>query len=296
MSTQSLKEILTDLDKKILVEIICQQAEKDSELKAMLLAEHETKVDPETKDAYKILIQQTLGSGEDRHGFIDYRSTSHVMRGVYDLLYQAESLEEKHEIDRAIPIAQAAIEVLVPALQQADDSNGSIGGGIDQAFNILEATATQLTRDKQEAFFRYCLEESQNKAYEGWDFHWQFLEIVALVTNTMERQQELFDILDKFAKNQEDDFSSNYSREQAAKIKLSVFEWQRNKKAIEPFLQKHLELDAIRMIVIEKRLKEKKFDEVRQLCADGIHLAEAHKWPGTVGQYKKILLEIEKNK
>ncbi len=296
MSRQPLEEILKGLDKKVLVKIVCQQAEKDSELKAMLLAKHGTQIDPETKEAYKILIQHTLRSGEDRHGFIDYRSTSRVMRGVYELLSQAESLEEKHQINRAIPIAQAAIEVLVPALQQADDSDGSIGGGINQAFEILEATATQLTPDKQEEFFNYCLKESQNKDYEGWDFHWQFLEIAALLANAPEKQQKLFEILDRFAKGQKDDFSSNYDREQAAKIKLSVFEWHRNKKAIEPFLQENLELDAIRMIVIEKRLKERKFDEVRQLCTDGIHLAKAHKWPGTVDQYQKILLEIEKNK
>ncbi len=55
MSTQSLEEILKKLDKKVLVEIVCQQAKKDSELKAVLLAKHWTKVDPETKKAYKIL-------------------------------------------------------------------------------------------------------------------------------------------------------------------------------------------------------------------------------------------------
>lgn len=294
MSTQSLEEILTGLDKKILIEMLRQQAEKHAELKAMLFSQYGTKVDPETKEAYKLLIQQMFYSGEDRHGFVDYRSTRRVMRGVYDLLSQAESLEEKHEINRAIPIVQAVIEVLVPALQQADDSDGKIGGGISQAFEILEAVATQVAPKQQEAFFRYCLEESQSKTYEGWDFHWEFLESAALLTNTPERQQKLFDILDTFAKNQKDNFSSHYNRERAAKIKLSVFEWQRNKKAIEPFLQANLELDAIRMIVIKKRLKEKKFDEVRKLCADGIRLAEAHKWPGTVVQYQKILLEIDK--
>lgn len=292
MTTQSLEEIVSSLDKETLIKLLCQQAYLDTHLKAMLVAKYGTQTPAATKDEYKTLIREILQSGMDRHGFIDYRNVGEVMRGVDDLVSQAKSLEEKHEIHRALPIAQAAIEELVPALQYADD-DGDIGGTISEAFELLEAIATQLKTENREEFFQYCLKESRSKAYEGWDYHWQFLEIAGLVANTPEKQQKLFELLDTFAEKGKRSFTRNHEQLRAAKIKLSVLEWHRNKKAIEPFLQEHLEIDGIRMIAINKRLKERKFDEVRKLCEDGIRIAQAHKDSGIVGQYQKILLKIE---
>ena len=137
MSQQSIEEILTGLNKKELVEILCRQAEEDPKLRAMLFSQFGTDIGSETKDAYKTLIRQMLQSGEDRKGYLDYQSTKRVMRDVCNLLSQAESLEERHEINRAIAIAQATIEVLKEALQQTDDSGGTIRGGMQQAFEIL---------------------------------------------------------------------------------------------------------------------------------------------------------------
>ena len=118
------------------------------------------------------------------------------------------------------------------------------------------------------------------------------MEIAAYLANTPEREQQLFATLDTFAKS--DDYSSSYNQERAAHIKLFVFDWHRNKKAIEPFLQANLKLDAIRKIVIEKRLKEKRFAEVRQLCEKGIRLAKIRGNPGTVEDYQKVLLGLDK--
>jgi len=221
MTTRSLEEIVNSLDKETLIKLLCQQAYRDTHLKAMLVAKYGTQAHLVTKDEYKTLIREMLHSGMDRHGLIDFRNVGEVMNGVDDLLSQAKSLEEKHDILRALPIAQAAIEELVPALQYADD-DGDIGGTIDEAFELLEAIATQLNAENGEEFFQYCLKESRSKAYEGWDYHWQFLEIAGLVAKTPEQQQKLFDLLDTFAEKGKRSSTRDYDQERIAKIKLNL--------------------------------------------------------------------------
>lgn len=293
IATQSLEEILSGLDKRVLIQILSQQAAHDPKLKAILLADYATKVDPTTKNAYKKLITQALREGEDRNGFIDYWSTMKAMRGVYTLLYKADDLVLQNEASRAVPIFQAAIEILVPTLQRADDSNGEIGGEIDHSFILLKKAASQLSKKEQEKLFQYLLQESQDRKYEGWHFKWQFLEIAGVLVDTQQKQKELFHVLDVSAEQQKDEITSEFDQETAAEIKLSVLQRLGQQKDIEMFLKKHLHLHNIRKTVIEQALQQNNLETAKKLCIEAINIVGS-KYPGLVIEYKKTLLDIAK--
>src|SRR3990170_1613724 len=170
------------------------------------------------------LIKESLRSGMDRHGFIDYWSTRRAVRGAEELLNKAVKLVESGNPEQAIPIFQAVIEELVPALQFADDSNGDIGGAIDWAFDefykCIEKIQDPIMRKD---LFDYYLTEANRKQYEGWDWKWNFLRMASELISSGEQEKELFAKLDKISQaEQSSEFFDRYNQEQAAQIKLEA--------------------------------------------------------------------------
>lgn len=286
-----IEKILSQLDKHTLIQIICDQADEDPEFQSSLIANYTPQTDVLSEEHYKRLIREALQIGEGKYGFIDYWAAGRVMRSVYELLYRAQALVAKRKVQQAIPIAQAALEVLVPALQQADDSNGEIGGGIDQALQILDSVVHHLSREEKEQFFNYLLQESQDKRYEGWDFHWQLLDIAASLVSENNQQDRLFSVIDTLVRRNKDDYFRDYDAERGAKIKLAVYKQRGNLKAFDTFLANNLHLHDIRKIAIEQTLSQDNLSYAQQLAVDGIALCK-DRWPGLVNDYREYLLDI----
>jgi len=190
---EKVDEVLKKMSQEEIIDLVRGYALSNREFRVILLAQATLRSGGDSKSAYRELVKESLRSGMDRHGLIDYWSTRRAVRGAEELLNKAVKLMESGNPEQAVPIFQAVIEELVPALQFADDSNGDIGGAIEWAFGefcrCIEKIQDPIIRKDQ---FRYCLTEANRKQYEGWDWKWDFLRMASELISSEKQEKELF--------------------------------------------------------------------------------------------------------
>lgn len=169
----------------------------------------------------------------------------------------------------------------MPLLQDADDSNGCIGGVIDQAFEGLSICA-RLANNKafREELLNYLFDEFESKRYEGWrEWKWNFLELAAQVVETAQEQKRLFEKLDQTIRSRKGDseWSGRYNEETIRRIKLTVAERLGTEKDVEDFLNQNIENPDMRERALERAFERRDFALVKQLAKDGIALDEKQK-------------------
>ena len=287
-------EVLEKMSQEEIIDLVRSHALRNREFRVILLAQVTLRSGGDSKSAYRELIKESLRSGMDRHGFIDYWSTRRAVRGAEELLNKAVKLVESGNPEQAIPIFQAVIEELVPALQFADDSNGDIGGAIDWAFDefykCIEKIQDPIMRKD---LFDYYLTEANRKQYEGWDWKWDFLRMASALISSGEQEKELFAKLDKISQaGQSSEFFDRYNQEQAAQIKLEVIRKRGRENDINQFINDNLHHTSIRCLAIEQAFSNKDFSRVIELAKQGIEQDTERQYPGLVNEWFNWLLKV----
>lgn len=287
-------EVLEKMSQEEIIDLVRSYALRNREFRVILLAQVTLRSGGDSKSAYRELIKESLRSGMDRHAFIDYWSTRRAVRGAEELLNKAVKLVESGNPEQAIPIFQAVIEELVPALQFADDSNGDIGGAIDWAFDefykCIEKIQDPIMRKD---LFDYYLTEANRKRYEGWDWKWDFLRMASALISSGEQEKELFAKLDKISQaGQSTEFFDRYNQEQVAQIKLEVIRRRGRENDINQFINDNLHHTSIRRLAMEQAFSNKDFSRVIELAKQGIEQDTERQYPGLVNEWLDWLLKV----
>ncbi|MGH7801155.1 MAG: hypothetical protein ACREOW_11110 [Thermodesulfobacteriota bacterium] len=286
--------VLEKMSQEEIIDLVRSYALRNREFRVILLTQATLRSGGDSKSAYRELVKESLRSGMDRHGFIDYWSTRRAVRGAVELLNKAVKLVESGNPEQAIPILQVVIEELVPALQFADDSNGDIGGAIDWAFNefykCIEKIQDPIMRKD---LFDYYLTEANRKQYDGWDWKWDFLRMASELISSGEQEKELFSNLDKILQaGQSSEFFDRYNQEQAAQIKLEVIRKRGTENDINRFISDNLHHTSIRRLAIEQSFANKDFSRVVELAKQGIEQDTERQYPGLVNEWFDWLLKV----
>jgi len=246
------------------------------------------------KEQYRKIIKSSIHAVEDRNGLIGYWQASRAVDGANMVLNKAQEFIDHKDPQKALPIYQCVLEEMVPLLQSADDSNGTIGDVIGQAFAGL-SLCVGLAKDEtfREKFLNYLFEEFEHKRYDGWsNWKWDFLELAAQTVETPSEQKRLFEKFEQMKRrNSNKDWSSRYDEERILRIKLIVVERLKNEKDVENFISQHLEFPSMRERAIERAFDQKDFMKVKQLAKDGIALDEKQKIGGLIHGWTASLLE-----
>ncbi len=291
---EKLDEVLEKMSQEEIIDLVRSHALRNREFRVILLAQATLHSGVGSKSAYRELVKESLRSGMDRHGFIDYWSTRRAVRGAEELLNKAAKLVESSNPEQAIPMFQAVIEELVPALQFADDSNGDIGGAIDWAFSefckCVERIQDPIIRKD---LFDYCLTEANRKQYEGWDWKWDFLRMASGIISSEKQEKELFANLDKISQaEQPSEFTDRYNQEQAAQIELEVIRKRGREDDVNQFINDNLHHTYIRRLAIEQAFSNKDFCRVIDLAKQGIEQDTERQYPGLVNEWLDWLLKV----
>lgn len=281
-------DVLNSFGHDKLADIVTQYARRDRVFKNFILS-HAPVSSPSGKEHYRRLIQLSLQLAKDRRGFIDYRSGSRAVEVPDELLDKAVQCLPTDPAT-SIAISQAAIEELVPALQYADDSNGEIGGSIENALEVLARVPGRLTDPAiRDGLFGYCLEEAVNQRQEGWDWKWDLLEIAGNLIDTDPDQDRLFNLLDQLGQrpspdvarpNSADDFFSSYNAERIAQVKAQVIKRRHGQVAAHEFMAAHVDQPTMRRQVLAEAAARQDTQTIRELAQAGITADQA--WPGLV--------------
>ncbi|MBI2486949.1 MAG: hypothetical protein HYW01_08320 [Deltaproteobacteria bacterium] len=291
---QKVEEALENMSQEEIIDLVRSYSLQNREFRNIILARFTPHSEEEGKSTYRQLIKESLRSGMDHHGFIDYWGAGRAVRGAEELLDKGEKLVENGKPEQAIPIFKAVIEELVPALQNADDSSGSIGSAIEYSFQVFYKCIEKVQdTTSRKDLFDYCLTESNRKQYDGWDWQWDFLGIAGKLISTEEQEKQLFSKLDKMSHlEQSSEFTIQYCQERAAEIKLEVIKKRGRQQEIDRFMNDNLHHTSIRRQAIEQAFANKDFSRVKKLATQGIEQDTERRHPGLVIEWLNWLLKL----
>lgn len=291
---EKVHDILTGLAHEELVDLLEELAAEDRQIANMIVARFSD--EGGDKKAYIRLVKDALNMGKGQYGFIDYYGSGRAARGVRDVLQRADADLTQRRVLQAIPVYQAVIETVVPAIAHADDSNGELGDCIRFGLAGLAEASKKLPPDEQQKLFDYCLEEAPKEPYAGWDWGWDLAQLAADLVTTDYQRQRLVDRLDQMAARRKDDeayseWSSRYDYERAERIKLSVIDRLDDDATKLAFLVSHVEMERFREHLVRHHIQRGSPDEARRLCNEWLEQPEP-RYRGFRSVFLDLLLEI----
>ena len=177
---------------------------------------------------------------------------------------------------------QAVINETVPAIAQADDSDGALGGCLSLAIEGLSEGAKRQGETEREALLTYCIGCARRKEFRGWEWEWDLLGIAAGIVDTPTRRAlfawALADIEAEFRRPSEYEFYNDYGLKHIALFELEMIE-RFNGKAAARVLRSQVHLNRLRMLLIERCIEEAAFDEAMRLIQEGIVSSEQRRLP-----------------
>jgi len=284
---------LTKMTKEELLALIKSAQFQVPEFDEFIISESRLANKSGDKKSLKTIVRDSVNYAKDRHGFIDYWQAHKAVKGAEKVLTLGESFEKIKPLN-AIDAFGAIIEILVPALQSSDDSDGAIGEYIEHAFLGLKRIAEDnKSLEIKNYLFDYCLAEYKNKRYNGWHFALEFLEIATLLAAEKDKKR-LFNELDNYLIQQEkseEEYDIGYEMEKTALLKLYFIDKHEGENAAEKFIVNNLPLNDIREEAVKRAIAKKEFEKAKALAKEGIKINE-NRYPGLVHGYLESLLTI----
>ena len=288
--TDKILDVLRSLSKGQLTDLLLDLALDDRELAHLILTRFGP--DEDNKGAYARLVKDALRLGKGRHGFIDYWGAARAAEGVGELLSRADTHLAQARPLQAIPIYQAVIEKVVPAMAHADDSMGGLGDCIETALDGLGRAAEKLSPPERANLFAYCVGKASIEPYTDWDWGWDLAGIAADLTVTPKQRSRLFATLDQMAARHEDArWGNDYDQERAGMIKLSVIRRLDDDTAVQAFLEEHIRHEKMRMALARFHLQHGDLAAARRLCDEWLNKPPENK-PGLRPDFLAILLDV----
>ena len=292
---ETFEQTISRIPREDLNAIITDYAGREPGFVDYVSARRTIKAPSSDKEEYRQIIQNAVDSVRGRHGYIGYWQASRAVNGAEMVLDKAREFLAEQQPARALTICQCVLEKMVPLLQEADDSNGSIGDVIGWAFQGLSECAQQ-AKDTgfRKDLFSYLLRECGHKRYEGWsDWRWEFLVIAGEIVQSPQERKKLFSRIDEIESNHgyKGDWL-RYDHERATVIKMAVIERLGTKDEADVFLNQHLDCTPLREHAIECQLKRREYVLAKKLALDGIAQDKACGLPGLIGKWTRHLLDI----
>jgi hypothetical protein len=267
----NLQAALQNLPRETLLTLLLELCMDNPQTAHMLLARYGRPA--HTKAEAVAATRRALALGESSKGFIDYWGAAEAARAVNALLDQAMRLVEVGQAERAVPIYQAVLEEVLPAMAHADDSMGMLGGTIEWALEGLRGAARSLPPDLGASLFAYCLAQATSPPYDEWEWRWDLAQIAADLTATTADRALLVATLDEMAGRRATSAAAYFrerlaaiDEERADRIYLTVIARQHDDEAVVAFLQARLHLASFREALARHYLNRGERAAARALC------------------------------
>jgi hypothetical protein len=290
-SDNPIRQIIDKMDAAELRSTMHYLAQRESEVKSYLLTKYAHLITTASKGQYAALVKSIIDAhGGGRRGFIEYKEASRLGDRLYKLL------DEAKEPMGSLPLVYLCEEVirqLAAAYQHADDSSGSMGSAMEQAFYLLGKMADEdkTPADVVQHIFEYALKESANKDYQGWDWAGNLRSIASDAVRTPADAERLIQVLDQSIKSNSTEKYRDYAVEEAELLKMDLIRRFRSEKEADEYLYAKIHFKRFREIALEKALNARRYEEVRRLANEGIVQHEKGS-PGWVTLWKQWLVRL----
>jgi uncharacterized Zn finger protein len=276
--------MLETVDPDALRQFVREQASQNVQFRNLFLSSFANPDSGESKSYYTQQLTAILRSHKDQ-GFIGWSASNSVARGVQNILQMARKHFEAKNIREGLLVCMAVLEQMVKALQYADDSNGSIGGCINDAYDMMLAIARSNPASSiKKLLLDYGMKAIEKKLFDGWDWHVGMMRMAAALVEDAEEAGALLALLDR-------ESGDNYTGKSAQAIKYELLAKTSGEAAADAWLEANLGNSELRRIALQKALGNCDFEKARTIAQDGI-AHDKPKYPGLVSEWYDWLLKI----
>lgn len=260
----------------------------DSKFRQLFVAKHIHLLYPESKDLYTKQLKALIKTYSDKHGFVGYQDARRLGSIVSEMVGKAMADIEEGKIQKSIFIALAIIEEIADVVSyNADDSDGQIGGSIEEAFAVLDAlTELDLNEMQHDELFSCMLSLFENDSLKGWDWHFTPIELGIKLVKTKQEKEKIKSTLDKIKPNGK---SWDWDYRKAQELMLELIKKTESHEAAARFIENNLSNSQFRVELIEKALNAKDYRKVESLASEGIARDEKDA-PGLAENWRNYLL------
>ncbi len=295
-SRLQLTEQLNTLSKEQLVSLLTEYALEIRELKSRLDLYFLKSTEIEDLSQYVKIIRTYVKMHSERDGLVTYRNVSRAVVGAEEVLERAWQAKDKNEYLQAVQISFCVMHEMADLLQSSDDSDGIIGGIIDDCLELtgtLVESADSLSPNEKQMLVHILLQEAQNSKLATWNLY--LLEIAIGVVDDNVTRQQWEDCMRILEERENGQYENSYFAQKVALLKCDLICHLDGEQSRAQFLQAHMELPEIRKMAIREAISQGRFDEALGYAQEG-ELQDTKKGnPGLVTQWKKLRLEIYKS-
>jgi len=287
--TIDIKKILSDRTKDELVDFLFNIASEYEEIKRRIELNFDIGNDEDEINKSIRLIRTYIEKNSDKWGFVSYGDADEAVKGADMVLEKACCALEQNKTMHAIELALCVIHEMIDLLQGADDSDGVIGGVIEESFTFIDAIIDdeELSSVHKESIFGELIEESANKRYDGWtDWRLELLGMCSeLAYNPYLRNKLENHLLFMIKSEKGESWSINYFAEKVNLIRYHMIEKYDGQKKAQEFIEQNLRYSDFRKMAIEMAMKKKDYDRIIKLTQEGEEKDKS--LPGLVKQWKE---------
>lgn len=268
-----IRKILSDRSKDELVDFLYNIASEYKEIKRRIELNFDSRSDED--EIYKsiALIHTYISRSSDRSGFVSYGNTYEAVEGAELVLEKVNGAVKQNRIMHALDLTLCVVHEMMDLLDDADDSDGVIGGVIERSFDLISEIIndTELSSVDKESIFKKLMGEASNRRYEGWvDWRLNLLSSCSELVDTSVLRSELENYFSLMLRDEKgDSWSSNYLTERIELIRYHVVKQYDGQKNVQEFIEQNLQYSSFRKMAIENAMKEKDYDYVIKLTLDG---------------------------
>ena len=295
----SLIDVLNKLSKEELVNLIIEITNSDMVLKNnILLLYSEDSYEQEIEKCER-LIYSIVNKYSRKNGYIEYNETYRFTSEMYIILEKVRAIEDKLLV---LDILFLLLNTLIEAYQYADDSDGSIGGLVDEVFGEIEIIADEKEEYElklQIDIFNKLLNKSNDQIFDGWsNYKIDLLNMCVEFADIKECREKLVNTIDKELNENDSDYNAKYMNVELSKIMFYIIDMFDSKEKADKFILANIKYSYFKDIYIKKYIDEKNFDKVIKLTfewekSDSNNASET-KWKKVrYSAYKELSMENE---
>jgi hypothetical protein len=284
--------LLQNVSFEELKDFVKNQMHGNSEFKNAFYASFAEKQEGEAKPRYIKLIRSIVRTIIGKRGFIDYRSASKLTSQMMGLCAKSSQLLAKNNLTESLAITQAIIEEMPDIVMGMDDSDGGaceIWAEVFENFYNLIKKAPPLLKDE---LFDYCISQYKLQKYQKAGFEDYFIDTLLQLVQSRDQEQRFFKLLDDQIILEQQNKYGEYNVISLLRSKVQYLEANNRVEEAMVIVNNNIEFDAFRDILFDEAIKQKKYEDARQLCLVGMDIAKKKEHPGTVNKYQQKLLQI----
>ena len=278
-----IRSLLSAQSKETLIAILAEFAKNDRQIRNDLLLRF-SDADNLT-DKARNLIKSSVKKAM-HGGFVEYGCTDQAIEGAEKVLEMAGDMAQDLSLASRVEMLIVVLEEMMELLEDCDDSDGEVGGIIEEAIQGIDSVISKLDKsfgDKPE-IFDLITDHALSSQYEGWS-SWQLDMLGACVPLCGDAllRKRLESCLADF-------FTDTYDKKHAQRIQAQIIADFDGENAADAYRAQNLDNSDFRRLLIEKTVSQGQLESALELCLKGEKLDAGY--PGLVKQWQEIRYSI----